>query len=207
MTLYNFHLNVLKGCCWFAGTYYKCQYMTRHQNTYSATEDSEQLAHQYNLLFVVRFIGSKLHIVFFICEERCIWLEWIDSIWVIQMSRDMRFPTMWFVRPAKAQISLRIRAVWSEPLLVACIFYDCRTTDWTSIGASKPKGRLHRLAWVDTSQNATLLEISCRGSNVAHCLRMCDTKGSTCLLWDIATDKSGLCCYAVRITQNTYVKK
>ena len=35
------------------------------------------------------------------------------------MSRDMRFPTMWYVRPAKAQTSMRIRAVWSEPLLVA----------------------------------------------------------------------------------------
>ena len=42
---------------------------------------------------------------------------------------------------------------------------------------------------------------------VLHCLGMCDTKGSTCLLWDITTEKSGLCCYAVRITQNTYVKK
>ena len=29
----------------------------------------------------------------------------------------MRFPTMWYVRPAKAQTSLRIRAVGSEPLL------------------------------------------------------------------------------------------
>ena len=27
------------------------------------------------------------------------------------LSRDMRFPTMWYVRPAKPQISLRIRAV------------------------------------------------------------------------------------------------
>ena len=27
------------------------------------------------------------------------------------MSRDMRFPTMWYVRPAKAQTSLRIRVV------------------------------------------------------------------------------------------------
>ena len=27
------------------------------------------------------------------------------------MSHDMRFPTMWYVRPAKAQTSLRIRAV------------------------------------------------------------------------------------------------
>ena len=26
----------------------------------------------------------------------------------------MRFPTMWYVQPAKAQTSLHIRAVWSE---------------------------------------------------------------------------------------------
>ena len=38
----------------------------------------------------------------------------------------MRFPTIWYVRPAKAQTSLRICAVCSEPLLVACIFYDCK---------------------------------------------------------------------------------
>ena len=31
----------------------------------------------------------------------------------------MRFQTIWYVQPAKAQISLRICAVWSEPLLVA----------------------------------------------------------------------------------------
>ena len=41
------------------------------------------------------------------------------------MSQCMRFPTMWYARPAKPQISLRIRAVWTEPLLVARIFYDC----------------------------------------------------------------------------------
>ena len=28
----------------------------------------------------------------------------------------MRFPTMWYVRPAKPQISLRMHAVLSEPL-------------------------------------------------------------------------------------------
>ena len=30
---------------------------------------------------------------------------------VLKMSQCMRFPTMWYVRPAKPQISLRIRAV------------------------------------------------------------------------------------------------
>ena len=39
------------------------------------------------------------------------------------LSSDMRFPTKWYVRPAKAQTSLRICAVWSEPLLFARIFY------------------------------------------------------------------------------------
>ena len=34
------------------------------------------------------------------------------------------FPTMWYVRPAKPHISLHIHAVWSEPLLVAWVFYD-----------------------------------------------------------------------------------
>ena len=36
---------------------------------------------------------------------------------LLYMSRNMRFPTMWYMRPAKTQISLRIRTVWSEPLL------------------------------------------------------------------------------------------
>ena len=33
----------------------------------------------------------------------------------------MRFPTIWYVPPAKPQISLRIHAVWSEPLLFAAV--------------------------------------------------------------------------------------
>ena len=36
---------------------------------------------------------------------------------LIIMSSNMRFPTMWYVRRAEPQISLHIRAVWSEPLL------------------------------------------------------------------------------------------
>ena len=60
------------------------------------------------------------------------------------LSCDMRFPTMWYVQPAKPQISLRICAVWLEPLLVAWMLYECKATDWTSFGVSKPKRRLHR---------------------------------------------------------------
>ena len=83
---------------------------------------------------------------------------------ISDLSQCMRFPTMWYDRPAKPQISLRIHAVWSELLLVAWVFYDCSATDWTSFGVPKLKMRLHRLVWVYTCQNATLLEIMCRGS-------------------------------------------
>ena len=44
----------------------------------------------------------------------------------LHLSLNMRFPTMWYVRPAKAQITLRIRTVWSEPLLVTWLFYDSK---------------------------------------------------------------------------------
>ena len=73
----------------------------------------------------------------------------------IHMSRDMTFPTTWYVRPAKPQISLRIRAVWSEPLLVVWLFFYCSATDWTPFQVSKLKGRLHMLVWVCTCQIAT----------------------------------------------------
>ena len=46
-----------------------------------------------------------------------------------------------------------------------------------------------------------------KASDQTIVLRRRDTKESTCLLWDITTEKSSLCCYAVRIPKNTYVKK
>ena len=80
------------------------------------------------------------------------------------LSQCMRFPTMWYVRLAKPQISLRIRAAWSEPLLIAWAFYDYKATNWTPFGVLKLNRRLQRLFWVYTCQNVTLLEISCTGS-------------------------------------------
>ena len=55
-----------------------------------------------------------------------------DNNWAILLrlikyilNRDMWFPTMWYVRTAKAWTSLRVWAVWSAPWLVAWILYDC----------------------------------------------------------------------------------
>ena len=79
--------------------------------------------------------------------------------WRTYLSRDIWFQTIRYVRPAKAQTSLRIRAVWSEPLLVAWLLHDCRATDQISFEVSKLNRRPHRLVWVYASQSATLLEI------------------------------------------------
>ena len=46
-------------------------------------------------------------------------------VWTYLSQRRTKL-TIRFVRQAKAQISLRIRAVWSEFLLVACAFYSLR---------------------------------------------------------------------------------
>ena len=93
--------------------------------------------------------------------------KWSNTIGTY-LSQCMRFLTMWYVRPAKPQISLRIRAVWSEPLLIAWVFNDCKATDWTPFGVSKLKRRLQRLVWVYTCQNATLLEIPCHGTDFSY---------------------------------------
>ena len=101
------------------------------------------------------------------------------------LSRDMRFSTMSYVRPAKTQISLRIRAVWSEPLLVAWMFYEFYATDWTAFEVSKLKRRLHRLVWVNTWHNASLLEITCRGP-----FYMKNSNMNTKAQYDAACDES-----------------
>ena len=94
------------------------------------------------------------------------------------MSRYMRLPTMWYVLSAKAQISLLLRTVWSEPLLVDWIFCDCKATDWTQFAVSKLNRRRQRLVWVYTCQNFTLLEITCCDSIM---LKLVDKKIFTIL--------------------------
>ena len=54
----------------------------------------------------------------------CVLFVTVSSI-LCYMSRNMRFPTMWYVGPAKPQTSLHISAVWSESLLGASIIYEC----------------------------------------------------------------------------------
>ena len=50
-------------------------------------------------------------------------MRWRNRL-AIYMSRDMRFQTMWYVRPEKGSEHPRTRAVLSEPLPGAWKFHD-----------------------------------------------------------------------------------
>ena len=78
------------------------------------------------------------------------------------MSRGMGFPIMWYVRQAKAQTSLRIRAVWSEPLLVAWVFYECLATDRTGFWVSNLTGGC------TGSSESTLVKCHIVGNNMSQ---------------------------------------
>ena len=69
----------------------------------------------------------------------------------------MRFSSMWYMRPAKALITL-IRAFASR------LFYDSKATVRTPFGVSKLKGGCTGSSRVHTCQHGTLLEITCRCS-------------------------------------------
>ena len=121
----------------------------------------------------------------------------------------MRFPTMWYVRTAKPQISLCIRIVWSEPLLVAWIFCDCLAIDWTSFGVSKLKRGLYGLIWVYTCQNATLLENTCNGINtVSNSVYAISNKWTRILsmLVSVSSKINFWRCFRIKI-QNWMVRK
>ena len=74
------------------------------------------------------------------------------------------------VRPAKTQISLGIRPVWSESSLCAqwvakdpsFLHADSKDSDQT--------GRMPRLIWVFAGRTLTLLVLSCRGSYSYHAI-------------------------------------
>ena len=57
-------------------------------------------------------------------------------------------PTKWHVRPAKTQISLGIRPVWSESLLSAWRKLGSLATNWAHTEDSEQTGRMPRLIWV-----------------------------------------------------------
>ena len=87
------------------------------------------------------------------------------------------------VRPAKTQISLGIRPVWSEASLCAqsvakdpnFLHADSEDSDQTGrmprliwVFASDQTGRMPRLIWVFAGRTLILLILSCRGSDLFY---------------------------------------
>ena len=68
------------------------------------------------------------------------------------------------VRPAKTQISLGIRPVWSESSLSAWRNHGSLATHWVHSEDSDQTGRMPRLIWVFAGHTVTLLVLSCRVS-------------------------------------------
>ena len=82
-----------------------------------------------------------------------------------QISCPMTKPTKWHVRPAKTQISLGIRPVWSKSSLSAWRKLGFLATHWAHSKDSDQTGRMPRLIWVFAGRTVTLLVLSCHGSN------------------------------------------
>ena len=94
------------------------------------------------------------------------------SIYVrVYMSRLMTKPTRWHVRPAKTQISLGIRPVWSESSLSAWRKLGSLATHWAHSEGSDQTRRMHRLIWVFAGRRVILLVLSRGGSNIISSIK------------------------------------
>ena len=82
----------------------------------------------------------------------------------LHMSRLMTKPSKWHVRPAKTQISLGIRPVWSESSLSAWRKLGSSATHLTHSEDSDQTGRMLRLIWVLAGRTVILLVLSRGGS-------------------------------------------
>ena len=89
------------------------------------------------------------------------WLQFRDRT---NLSRNTTKPTKWHVRPAKTQISLGIRPVWSESSLSTWRKLGSLATHWAHSEDSDQTGRMPRLIRVFAVRTLILLALSCRGS-------------------------------------------
>ena len=97
------------------------------------------------------------------------------------MSRLMTKPTKLHVRPAKTQISLGIRPVWSEASLCAqWVDKDPRFLHANSEDSDQT-GRMPRLIWVFAGRTLILLVLTCRGSN--YLTHICLVDSSILINW------------------------
>ena len=117
---------------------------------------ARKLYHTYHtrrvsLLYVIWYVGLRYFLArrIFHKYNKCIFFSPVCCLrW--NLSHGMSFPTMCYVRPTKAQTSL-------------CIRYFKLLTEQNLVFLSLIGGYTGS-SWVYTCQNATLFEITCRGS-------------------------------------------
>ena len=116
------------------------------------------------------------------------WRYWWNIVLLVSyLSRIRTKPTKWHVHPAKTQISLGIRPVWSGSSLSAWRKLGSLVTHWAHSEDSDQIGRMPRLIWVFAGRTVNLF---CHV--VAHfsfefdarsCPRGCEWLGLGCLLF------------------------
>ena len=95
----------------------------------------------------------------------------------------MTKPTKWHVLPAKTQISLGIRPVWSESLLSAWRKIGSLATHWVHSEDSDQTGWMPRLIWVFAGRTVILLVSSWGGSYLgSECRPRSDCSSRSCLI-------------------------
>ena len=79
------------------------------------------------------------------------------------LSRLMTKPTKWHVRPAKPQIRLCLRPVWSESSMSARSKRGSLATRWVHSRDSDQTGRMPMLIWVsvDSDQTGRMPRLNC----------------------------------------------
>ena len=91
----------------------------------------------------------------------------MGSFWVISGKHESRHDktNKTSVRPAKTQISLCIRPVWSESSLSSRRNLGSLATHWAHSEDSDQTGRMPSRIWVFAGRTVTVLVLSCRGSH------------------------------------------
>ena len=83
---------------------------------------------------------------------------------IFNVNHRMTKPTIWPIRPAKTQISLGIRPVWSESSLCAQWVAQGPSFRHADVKGFGQTGRMPRLIWVFAGAHVILLVLSCGGS-------------------------------------------
>ena len=131
------------------------------------------------------YLTETIHALFRLAQaisNKCIikilsWQKWqsIHIVYIINISCCTLFEPprdktdKMTVRPAKTQITLGIRPVWSESSLSAWRNLGLLATCWAHSEDSDQTGRMPRLIWVFAGRTVTLLVLSCRGSFLFVC--------------------------------------